>query len=159
MFEFGKYDREAAHQPTSPTTSYTPFEGGRKRTLLLWGEHCIECAAPDCFVSCDLYKARSDRRCRRFRFGAFKNTAFQSSSGYGAEVIFKRWAKLEARGNALLLHSEVVSRLERGIELLAPITTRIGTDGTKQIGRASCRERVGQYVQILGDAVYLKKKK
>src|SRR3546814_10879866 len=89
MFEFDKYDREAAHQPASPTTSYTPFEGGRKRTLLLWGEHCIECAAPDCFVSCDLYEARSDRRCRRFRFGAFKNTAFQSSSGSGAEVIFR----------------------------------------------------------------------
>src|SRR3546814_15263456 len=28
-----------------------------------------------------------------------------------------------------------------------------------QIGRASCRERVGQYVSISGVAVYLKKKK
>ncbi|WP_158274607.1 HAD-IIIC family phosphatase [Sphingosinicella humi] len=134
MFEFDKYDREAAHQPASPKISYTPFEGGRKRALLLWGEHCIECAAPDCFVSCDLYQARPDRRCRRFRFGAFKNTAFQSSSGYGAEVIFKRWAKLEARGNALLLRNEVVGLLERGIELLAPITNRIGTAGAKLLG-------------------------
>src|SRR3546814_302487 len=134
MFEFDKHDREVAHQPASPKTSYAPFKGGRKRALLLWGEHCIECAAPDCFVSCDLYQARPDCRCRRFRFGAFKNTAFQSSSGYGAEVIFKRWAKLEARGNALLLRSEVVSRLERGIELLAPITNRIGSAGTKLLG-------------------------
>src|SRR3546814_13856852 len=80
MFEFDKHDREVAHQPASPKTSYAPFKGGRKRALLLWGEHCIECAAPDCFVSCDLYQARPDCRCRRFRFGAFKHTAFQSAS-------------------------------------------------------------------------------
>src|SRR3546814_19856000 len=137
MFEFDKHDREVAHQPASPKTSYAPFKGGRKRALLLWGEHCIECAAPACFVSCDLYQARPDCRCRRFRFGPFKNTAFQSSSGYGAEVIFKRWATLHPRGNALLLRSEVVSRHGRWIEMLAPIPHRHGNAGTQLLGAIS----------------------
>src|SRR3546814_17780775 len=110
MFEFDKHDREVAHQPASPKTSYAHFKGGRKRALLLWGEHCIECAAPDWFVSCDLYHARPDCSCRRFRFGEDKNTAFQSPSGYDEVANFKRWAKLETTGDAQLLCGEDVGR-------------------------------------------------
>ncbi len=65
MFEFDKYDSSKPGPRTSAREAYVPFAGDKKRAFLLWGEHCTECAAPDCFTTCDLYDARSDERCRR----------------------------------------------------------------------------------------------
>ena len=126
MFEFDKYDKNSGFAHALPTASYTPFEGGRARAFLLWGEHCIECAAPDCFSSCDLYQARPDRRCRRFDYGVYKNAAFSSAAGYGGEVIFRRWGKLEARGNATLVRPGVARFLEAFVSLGAPLLNRVG---------------------------------
>ena len=126
MFEFDKYEKARQAVPARPGTAYTPFEGGEKRAFLLWGEHCIECAAPDCYASCDLYKARPDMRCRRFEFGMFRNRNFPSSTGYGAEVIFRRWGKIEARGNAALMPSGRVRALEGMAEALSPAVNWLG---------------------------------
>lgn len=112
MFEFDKYEKDRQSAPARPTAAYTPFEGGAKRAFLLWGEHCIECAAPDCYATCDLYQARPDLRCRRFEYGMFRNRNFPSAAGYGAEVTFRRWGKIEARGNAALMPSGQVRLLE-----------------------------------------------
>ena len=38
-------------------------------SLAPWGEHCTECAVPECYASCDLYAARVDGKCRRFAEG------------------------------------------------------------------------------------------
>lgn len=67
--------------------------------MLFWSEHCIECAAPGCYLTCDLYEPRSDDRCRRFAYGIHRNTAFPSLRGAGAEVTFKTWGRLKANGN------------------------------------------------------------
>lgn len=127
MFEFDKYAPDLmSHAPSRPASGYTPFEGGRRRAFLVWGEHCTECAAPECFTSCDLYAARSDERCRRFEYGIFKNRAYASAAGYGAEVIFKRWGKIEARGNATLLRPRLVKALEGAAQAAAPALNRMG---------------------------------
>lgn len=127
MFEFDKYAPGLmSHPATLPTSEYNPFKGARRQAFLLWGEHCTECAAPDCFASCDLYAARPDERCRRFEYGIFKNKAFASASGYGAEVIFKRWGKIEARGNATMLAPTMVRALECGAQCAAPSLNRLG---------------------------------
>lgn len=126
MFEFDKYEKAKQTVHARPCTAYTPFEGGEKRAFLLWGEHCIECAAPDCYASCDLYRARPDMRCRRFEFGMFRNRNFASSTGYGAEVIFRRWGKIEARGNAALMPSKRVRMLEAMAEALSPTVNWVG---------------------------------
>ena len=39
------------------------------RSLLLWGEHCTDCANPLCYMTCSLYTPRSDLKCRRFENG------------------------------------------------------------------------------------------
>ena len=126
MFEFDKYDKSRGFAHASPEISYTPFDGGRARAFLLWGEHCIECAAPDCFSSCDLYQPRPDRRCRRFNYGVYRNPAFPSAAGYGGEVIFKRWGKLEARGNVTLVRPGVARLLEACVSLGAPLLNWAG---------------------------------
>ena len=134
MFEFDKYEKSRQTAPARPVAAYAPFEGGQKRAFLLWGEHCIECAAPDCFATCDLYQARPDMRCRRFEFGMYKNRNFPSAAGYGAEVRFRRWGKIEARGNAALLPGGQVRLLEGLAEALAPVVNWAGRLGHKATG-------------------------
>lgn len=126
MFEFDKYEAGSGFRHSSPAQPYEPFDGGSRRAFLLWGEHCIECAAPDCFASCDLYQARPDRRCRRFAYGIYRNRKFRSAAGYGAEMVFRRWGKLEARGNATLMRPAIARLLERGASLGAPLLNRAG---------------------------------
>jgi FkbH-like protein len=127
MFEFDKYDPKLHHgKPAAPTMSYAPADDVAGLAFLHWGEHCVECAAPACYASCDLYQARSDNRCRRFVFGAYKNPAFRSMRGYGVEVSFKKWAKIEAFGDTAIHPVESVLRWERMAEAGAPIADAIG---------------------------------
>ena len=88
MFEFDKYDKRLHKTRVAPPKSQMPNGPPiKKLSLLMWGEHCIECAAPDCFRTCDLYDRRSDSQCRRFVFGAFKNHQHSSPRGYGVELV------------------------------------------------------------------------
>lgn len=61
---------------------------------LMWGEHCIECSAPQCYSTCSRYLARMDGHCRRFENGI---EAVEIGGKIGAKVVFKPWAKLEAK--------------------------------------------------------------
>ncbi len=124
MFEVDKATRGA---PLSrPTGPYQPLSGIAAMSLLFWGEHCIECAAPACFKTCDLYEPRSDGRCRRFIQGQVRNPSFASARGYGVEVAFKKWGKLESRGNARLMRLERVLGFERVLGSVLPILNRVG---------------------------------
>src|SRR5271165_498593 len=126
LYEFDKYESRLNKRITSPQQPYTPFRGASKRAFLLWGEHCTECAAPDCFSTCELYQARPDRRCRRFEFGMFPNAAFPTGYGPAAEVVFKRWGMLAARGNATMFPAFWVQWMERGVVALAPVSNVAG---------------------------------
>lgn len=133
MFEFDKYSGPDEGLP-GPTAPYTPLGAPRERAFLLWGEHCVECAAPDCFATCDLYDARPDRRCRRFEYGIFRNPRFASASGAGAEVRFKRWGKIEARGNALMMSDRRVRWMERLAGLASRAVNPIGRLVSRAVG-------------------------
>lgn len=102
---------------------------------MVWGEHCTECAAPGCYQTCDLYEARPDTRCRRFRFGIYKNRRFTSFRGYGAEVAFKKWGVLACVGNTAVSPRQQVILIERfaglaarGLNVVGPIIQRIIKD-------------------------------
>lgn len=62
---------------------------------VMWEEHCLECSAPQCFASCQLYEARVDGRCKRFKNGI---ETFQckdaTAEGRMARVRFKPWGNL-----------------------------------------------------------------
>jgi len=61
---------------------------------LMWGEHCIECSAPQCYFTCPRYEFRPDGHCRRFVNGIeFERI----NDKLGARVKFKAWSKLEAK--------------------------------------------------------------
>ena len=127
MYEFDKYDRDLhSTPPASPQAPYAPAGGIDRASLLVWGEHCIECAAPGCYKSCDLYDPRRDGGCRRFEYGFAKNRSFPSARGYGAEIVFKKWGKLEAPGNARLIGRSRLRWLERLLEWPVALVNNTG---------------------------------
>lgn len=63
---------------------------------VVWQEHCVECAVPDCYRTCALYEARADGNCARFKYGIYPNPGFSGQFEFGADIHFRRWAKLEA---------------------------------------------------------------
>src|SRR5579871_4787111 len=69
----------------------------RKTALLLWEEHCHECAIPTCYSTCSLYVGRADKKCARFVYGIYPNPNLTGQFSFGADIRFRRWAKLEAQ--------------------------------------------------------------
>jgi FkbH-like protein len=127
MFELDKYDKSLLQDGfSSPAEAYEPESNLKDMSLLFWAEHCVECAAPSCYETCDLYEARSDKRCRRFAFGAMKNPHFPSFRGYGVEVSFKKWAKIEAIGNLSMAPVRTILRNEQLLRWGAPIANSVG---------------------------------
>lgn len=126
MFEFDQYRGKGAGAPLRPSESIAFVSGIRKRSLLIWGEHCIECAAPECYQTCDLYRARPDQRCRRFELGMRRNRHFRAQTGPAAEIVFGQWGKLEARGNTLLWRNGLVSLLDRVVPRVQPLVNAFG---------------------------------
>lgn len=71
---------------------------------LMWREHCLECAMPLCYKTCDLYKKRMDGRCVRFEHGIVPYGVD------GAEIEFRRWAKLQCDFIGLCVRSVAANR-------------------------------------------------
>ncbi len=106
MFEFEQYDPKLSQQyPPDRTDGFVENTNGtiRSFSLLNWGEHCVECAFPACYKTCNLYEPRADGRCRRFRFGIQRNRRVRASLPYSAYVRFKDSSHLWSQGNATQL--------------------------------------------------------
>ncbi|WP_293377865.1 HAD-IIIC family phosphatase [Phenylobacterium sp. SCN 70-31] len=96
------------------------------KALLAWAEHCVECAAPACYASCDLYDATPAGKCRRFEDGVVPNRSAGGPDGPAAEVRFRRWGKLEAQGNAVMQRLDDVRRTEHMLTGVTPYVARAG---------------------------------
>ena len=62
---------------------------------LVWQEHCVECAMPDCYRTCEHYKRRSDGRCRLFKYGIERFENKESILNQNVVIDMDEWAKLE----------------------------------------------------------------
>lgn len=126
MFEFDQYKALSASAIVKPESPIDYARGIDRRALLFWSEHCVECAAPECYQTCDLFKARPDNRCRRFESGMRRNNQLKGSAGSSAEIIFGYWGKLEARGNTVLLPSLMIKFIELTFYGLTPLVNLFG---------------------------------
>ena len=70
------------------------------------GEHCTECAAPDCHKSCDLFSKGPTGRCRRFLDGIILKKDAHNPAKYTMDIIFKPWGRLLAIGNNYCISKE-----------------------------------------------------
>jgi FkbH-like protein len=68
------------------------------RSLIVWGEHCSECAAPACYSACSFYTPRADGHCRRFVQGIEAVDGLAPLSVSATRIQFRQWGKLEGRG-------------------------------------------------------------
>lgn len=98
--------------------------------LLLWEEHCVECAAPQCCRSGSFYAPRADRRYARFVSGITPTPAARGRFRFGAEIQIRRWGKQEAIISAQPAMSAPASlRRQRvlldGVEELASPASRL----------------------------------
>ncbi|WP_108788945.1 HAD-IIIC family phosphatase [Erythrobacter sp. Alg231-14] len=96
----------------------------KARSLLSWEEHCVECAAPACYSTCDLYDPTPNGKCRRFDGGIVELRAKERSL---AHIKFKKWGKLEARGNATPVASKQLAKLEGRLDWTNRVLNWIGS--------------------------------
>ncbi len=110
MFQF---ELDARHAPASaPDCVPDDRPELSHRAFLSWAEHCVECAAPACYQTCDLYDPTPLGKCRRFADGLLRTET-------GADVRFRKWAKLETQGSATMLPVEQVDSWEKMLSLAA----------------------------------------
>ena len=79
------------------------------RSLIVWGEHCSECAYPTCYTSCAFYTPRRDGDCRRFANGIERSLIGSVAVG---RILFRKWAKLEGAGSTELFRQRAAARRE-----------------------------------------------
>lgn len=91
MFEF-VYSKKRVHFLSAIGKGY---ESPKEIVPLLWTEHCLECAAPACYATCDRYKRRADGNCVRFVGGV--SPVITEDGGVGAKCEFRTWAKIESQ--------------------------------------------------------------
>ncbi|MDP3921299.1 MAG: HAD-IIIC family phosphatase [Candidatus Omnitrophota bacterium] len=144
MFEFEIQSKElqASDVPPAVLSSFTceePFE----RSILAWGEHCIECAIPQCYKTCDLYEARSDLKCRRFIDGIVKIRMPASYQGYITRITFKTWGELWSFGNARVYSRagavEAVYRFFARVAKLFPSVLGLGYWNVPRLFSSFCK--------------------
>ena len=80
-----------------------------KRSRIVWGEHCTECAYPSCYSTCSFYTPGHDLNCRRFERG-MERVANKSSNL--TRIKFRRWGKLEGEGRVALQSGAAVTGLD-----------------------------------------------
>lgn len=86
------------------------------RSVIVWGEHCTECAFPDCYGACSFYTPRPDFHCRRFENG-IEPAAADGGRISLSRIQFRRWGKLEGRGPISLHAARRGDRLEQASAL------------------------------------------
>jgi FkbH-like protein len=98
MFQIEWANKELASKEIPVTAEPSGIDKCTLQRILnmRWEEHCVECAVPECYTSCSLYKARQDGACARFVYGIYPNTNVAGHFDFGADITFRKWAKLEA---------------------------------------------------------------
>src|SRR5687768_9055201 len=105
------------------------------RSLIVWGEHCSECAAPACYASCSFYTPRhEDLNCGRFAKGIQKGSLH--SGARLATITFRKWGKLEGKGPVGLTSLTNANRREKLDDMVSSaISQWVPSIATRQLKR------------------------
>lgn len=94
---------------------------------LVWQEHCVECAMPECYGQCVRYRKRIDGRCKLFKNGIERIKNKNAILGMNVTIDMDDWAKLEtffftagySYGKGLMMNKIVVllGEIAQGLRL------------------------------------------
>ena len=136
MFQLTWQDATAwrSHAGTAPIPPGPADPAVDRAGIFYWEEHCVECSAPQCYSACQLFVARRDGRCARFLYGILPNPDVSGLFAYGADISFRRWAKLETKWPArpamksvhqVRFQGKWVNRVEHLTGKLVPLAQRL----------------------------------
>ncbi len=92
-------------------TAPWPDAPGLLVSIQFIGQHCTECAAPDCHSTCDLYRPGRDGFCARFVDGIVGCRTPESPIGISYEIIARPWAMFMCVGNEWLVRPARAKRI------------------------------------------------
>ena len=141
------WEREAL---VEPVRSALPRERVAETLLVHWQEHCVECAPPQCYEVCPLYVARADRKCARFVYGIYPDPRFSGLLGRGADVRFRRWAKLETE----LFGKRLSVRTHRRLDRLDTVATLAVGGAAGALARVNPRRRLSGALTLAREAAF-----
>jgi FkbH-like protein len=75
-----------------------------KRLLILWREHCHECAPPLCYSNCKNFLRRADNKCQLISNGIRRVSI---SKDIHFNLKFRKWAKIESQGSSIVVKSYI----------------------------------------------------
>ena len=145
MFEF-EVSAFRVDPAAIPESVKEAFEESRKSitsfSILPWEEHCIECAMPACYTTCNLYEPRKDGKCRRFQHG-FGLVEFQSPTvDHIAKVAFKRWGSLMAYSNTRQISADRANRVETMWRWFGSVVSAVPDSRLSVLGRKGLSARL-----------------
>lgn len=133
-----------------------------KRSTIVWGEHCSECAFPACYSSCEFYTPRSDMHCRRFTHGIEAVTINGAPDVEGlTRIHFRRWGKLEGSGVPMMRtagdargRERTALRLDNALAVL-PLPRRVGASAAYRLNTRRKQAAVAGSALLPAQAVFV----
>lgn len=111
----------------------------QERSMIVWSEHCSECAAPTCYTACSFYTPRPDGHCRRFTRGIETVDSGTSDKTPLTRIAFRRWGKLEGRGPVRSLTKQEAAAEEHAAQPALGL-------GLAFLARREARQRTADHV-------------
>jgi FkbH-like protein len=95
MFQLDWYDGSKQGKVIDKAISAYDLTKIEKVQFTFWAEHCLECAPPECYKSCEYYMQRIDGRCKRTEHGQELYPYKDAILNKGVVIKFRPWAKIE----------------------------------------------------------------
>ncbi len=100
MFQFTWFDKAMFTKEIVPTVQepddFIILNNDHELYLTYWCEHCLECAAPECYGVCKNWVRRYDGKCKLYYYGIYKNNNFKNFP-QAAQLKFRPWGKLRTQ--------------------------------------------------------------
>lgn len=83
-----------------------------RRYLSRWEEHCMECAAPECYGNCMYYIKRADGKCQNTFYGIKYRKDLGNDTVCPSQLKFRKWGKIETVFNPSSLLAVTYRKIE-----------------------------------------------
>jgi FkbH-like protein len=133
----------------------TNNKNNAREMLVCWEEHCLECAPPLCYQTCEKYEARPDKKCRNFSTGIKLVKELSTKGSSPVFIQFKEWSKLETFVTNSFFSNEIINVVNKLNNVIIDFISIINVVLPKSINK---KKRINGLFYYLRD-LFLKKLK